>query len=84
MVEETETEKLTAEALALREMIEKEFAEAIQTGETIDSVVGKIIRRPAGRSTSFLNISKEIDSYVAAKGVDIFIDEDGNERLEFY
>lgn len=82
MVEETD--KLKEEALALRKMIEKEFAEAIQTGETVESVVAKVIRRPAGRSTSFLNISKEPDSYVAAKGVDIVIDEDGNQKLDFY
>lgn len=82
MVEETE--KLKAEAKALREMIEKEFAESIVTGETVESVAASIIRRPAGRSTSFLNISREPDSYVAAKGVDIVIDEDGNQKLDFY
>ena len=81
MVEE---DKLIAEAEALREMIEKEFAESIEKGETVESVVATIIRRPAGRSTSFLNISKEPDSYVAAKGVDIVIDEDGNQKLDFY
>lgn len=84
MVDEIEEKRLKREALGLRERLEKEFAESVEKGEVVEETISKIVRRPAGRSTSFLNISKEKEAYVAARGPDIIIDEFGNKKINLY